>query len=445
MPARDALLVAVANAAGVQRLGVVPLNGSAPIWVKEFEQVAPESLTVSADGRYVAFDMIPEPGNPARDIHVLDLDTRMEWPLVEHPATDLTPIWAPHGRTLVFSSDRLGTMGMWKVPTTNGHASGEPILVRDLGRSVATPRGFTDDGALFYGLQTGWFDVYVAAIDLDRGTVGQPVRISPRPLDQNAAPDWSFNGDRIAYASGAFLFGATPGSTHIVVKERATNTERLLPHQGQIHQTRLRWSPDARLILKGSGALVSADTGETVRKLPLEPGSDGIEWSHAGDRIFSIVDNRILSTNLSSSATTELHRVLPPDNIDEVVGLAASPDDRWLTFTTYNSERHCAIHLMPADGGPPRERVRFDQPCSGAAWSPDGGRLVFSVGAHGTLMGPSTLWTVDMAAGEARPLPLTMDQIFQIRFHPNGREILFTSGSPRTENWLLEGFLENSR
>jgi len=266
------------------------------------------------------------------------------------------------------------------------------------------------------------------------------------------AADWSFNSDRIAYVSGALMFSETPGSTHIVVKERATNTERLLPHQGVIQQTRLRWSPDARLILKNWSdlrtrlrrvAIVSAESGETVRELQLEPGTDGIEWSHAGDRIYSIAGNRILSMDLISSETTELYRVLPPYGISALNGLAISPDDRWLTFTTQSVKRDCAIHIMPTDGGPPRERVRFDQPCSGAIWSADGRRLVFSVGAHGTLMGPSTLWTIDVAAGKPRPLPLTMEQIFQIRFHPNGREILFTAGSPRTEDWLLEGFLES--
>lgn len=241
------------------------------------------------------------------------------------------------------------------------------------------------------------------------------------------------------------MAGRTPGATHVVVKERPTNTERFLPHQGQIHQTRLRWSPDARLILKqwpAKMAIVSAESGETIRELQIEPGTDGIEWSHAGDRIYSIARNRILSTSLSSSLTTELHRVLPTDGIN-ANDLAISPDDRWLAFTTLNVKGHCGIHIMPADGGAPMERVRFDQPCSGAAWSPDGGRLVFSVGAGGTLR-QSTLWTVDVAAGEPRPLPLTMDQIFQIRIHPKGREILFTAGSPRGEDWLLEGFLENN-
>jgi Tol biopolymer transport system component len=448
IPARDALLVAVANAAGVQRAGMVPLDGSAPTWVKEFDQVAPEYLSLSADGQYLAFDVVPQPGNPARDIHVLDLATRREWPLVEHPASDLTPIWAPDSRTLVFSSDRLGTMGLWTVATTNGYASGEPKLVRDIGRSVPRPRGFTAAAGLLYGAQVGWFDVYTAPIDLERGTVGQPVRISPRPLDQNLAADWSFDGDRIAYVSGPLMFNQTSGAIHIVVKERSTNTERLLPHPGAQQQTRLRWSPDASQLLKlwRTGVeIVSAESGETIRQLKLAPGSDGIEWSHAGDRIYSIAGNRILSTSLNSSVTTELHRVPPPDALDGVLGLAISPDDRWLTFTTLDSKRRCTIHIMPTDGGPPMERVRLDEVCSDAAWSPDGRRLVFSVGANGTLIGPTTLWTVDTAAGDPRRLALAMDRIFQIRLHPNGREILFTSGAPRTEYWLLEGFLENQR
>ena len=49
---------------------------------------------------------LAEEGNS--DIYVLDLDTREQRRLTDHPAIDTSPSFAPDGRRLVFNSDRAG-------------------------------------------------------------------------------------------------------------------------------------------------------------------------------------------------------------------------------------------------------------------------------------------------------------------------------------------------
>jgi RNA polymerase sigma factor (sigma-70 family) len=82
-------------------------------------------------------------------------------PLVEHPAYDYGPIWAPDGKSIVFGSDRSGNPDAWLLRMADGKPVGDPILVK---RNIGwmRPMGFTRSGSLYYGLETGGRDIYFA-------------------------------------------------------------------------------------------------------------------------------------------------------------------------------------------------------------------------------------------------------------------------------------------
>ena len=73
-------------------------------------------MDFSPDGRFIVYDNLARSGSAQRDIFVLTADGRSETRLVEHPATDLFPLWSRGGNAVVFASDRGGTMGLWAVP-----------------------------------------------------------------------------------------------------------------------------------------------------------------------------------------------------------------------------------------------------------------------------------------------------------------------------------------
>ena len=77
-------------------------NGAAQI-LKTFEWPGPGGLSLSPDGRYVAYDL-------GGDVFLLAVRGTHEAALVENPANDFNPIWAPDGNRILFTSDRTGSL-----------------------------------------------------------------------------------------------------------------------------------------------------------------------------------------------------------------------------------------------------------------------------------------------------------------------------------------------
>jgi tRNA A-37 threonylcarbamoyl transferase component Bud32 len=444
------IVTAIADATNVQRWGLVPADGRAPQWVKRFAAFPPDALALSPDGRYLAFDTVPRDGEAARDIHVLDVVSGDEWPLIQDPSNDVTPVWAPAGDRLVFTSDRLGTMGFWSLRVIDGRAAGEVALVRDMGRSGLRPVGFTARSGLLYAVQTGWFDVYTAPLDVASGLIGTPSRVSTRPLDQNMAADWTASGDRIAFVSGTG--SRAPGSSRIVIKDVGSARETLLPHRGLVQQTQLRWTRDGARVLamwfdppSRRMLLAEVDTasGQHLRAIDVDPDAQALELSADGRDMFLTAGDRLMAVDLATATSRVLHRVLAPDRLDGFGGVAVSPDNRWLAFVT-TAENRCTIRLLPTAGGAARERLREDAPCGGPAWTPDGASLLFTK-LTDDVNRRSTVQMMGAFSGEPRPLPLTMEQVVQMRVKPDGRALLFTAGYPREEHWIMESFLDEAR
>ncbi len=73
----------------------------------EFAFFEPFRVSPAPAGHAVAYDA-PTAG-AARDIFLLDTQTRTPLPIVRHPANDVLPEFLPDGRGVLFVSDRLGT------------------------------------------------------------------------------------------------------------------------------------------------------------------------------------------------------------------------------------------------------------------------------------------------------------------------------------------------
>ncbi len=414
-------------------------------------------VSLSPDGRYIAYDLPAKEGLPERDIFLLAADGGREIPLVEHPANDLYPLWTPDGKRVVFASDRTGTMDLWAVQVNDGKPQGNPELIkRDIGR--AYPMGFTRKGSLYYGLNTRIRDVYIAALDPATGKViSPPVAASHRYVGLNTAPDWSPDGEYLAYVSQRGPVPSGPGSRIIAIRSIKTGEERQIPNKLKNPNLRPRWSPDGRsFVVDGKDTQgrqgiyrVDAQTGETTPIVQTESGIATFpSWSPDGKAIFYHSFDRklhqLLRRDLETGRESEVYRLASPAYVR---GQAVSPDGRRWAFSRGDpATRSMVLMLVPASGGEPRELIRLKEPESigfySLAWTPDGRQVLFVKredvpGAEAR----NSLWRVSVEGGAAQKIELGVPNPRGIRFHPDGRRIAFSAGENAAEIWVLENFL----
>jgi Tol biopolymer transport system component len=438
----------------VVRLLRVPTTGGPAALVKTFgtNQDLYEGGALSPNGRHLAYSFRENGESADRDISVLNLETGSTTPLIQNPGSDWVLGWSPDGQYVLFASDRAGALGAWLQRVEEDRPIGDPRLVKaDLWRIA--PIGVTEDGAFFYGVDLVWRKLYTASIDLETGTVlSQPTGVSEDLVTMELEPDWSPNGQFLAFRSRN---GNLEEGQVIVVQDVRTGEKKLI--ETEFHLGDLRWYPDnRRLLVTGRDQndqdiwfRVSVDTGD-VELLPALEGLDFgtgnlIDWAPNGVEIFHSSPEGIYVVNTE----TGTHKELYPGKI----GLypALSSDGSHVAFADTRGDQK-ALWVIPTSGGEPRPLVLFEEPPDsvrwkgqvwGIAWSADDETVLFlrdgEVGA-GLWMVPASGGTperMDLAVPGMDGFPGTRD----LRLHPDGRRIVFTAVGAHREAWVMENFL----
>jgi len=372
--------------------------------------------------------------------------------VVQHPADDVLLGWAPDGDKILFATDRTGTIDAWAVPVSEGKARGSPILVKkDIG--PVRPIGFTRDGSYYYGLEAGMQDVYVAALDLAAGTLlSAPTRASHRTVGTSSCPDWSPSGESLAYLPRAAA-GHWSDRRNIVIRSLRNGTERLVsPRLGAVSQP--RWFPDGRSLLvagadfrgrsglyrvsarSGASTLLvqSRDARESLRSAACSPDGKTVFYLRA---LATAEPSCLLARNLETGQENELHSA--------VYRFALSPDGRRLAVITADA-RGGSPHLMilPAAGGEARTLLSLglkELIWSDLTWTPDGRALLFTRFRNAPQGRTTGVWRISAEGGKPQPLPLEMAGLRDVRVHPDGRQVAFTTGQWATEVWAIDNLL----
>lgn len=362
-------------------------------------------------------------------------------------------------------SDRTGTLGLWVVRVSGTKTQGEPQLVKP-GIERILPVGLTNDGTLYYGVVRATVDVYVADLNPKTGRVtGTPRKAIERYEGGNFSPVYSPDGKYLAYISRR---GNSPYPTNVgnALCVRSLNTGQERVFYKEIWKLGLRWiagatwSPDSRfLTFAGSGGImpigvyrVDLKTGVITRILQSGPDErlfDGVEGSKG--RHFFVRGNRkkgftqIVVLDPNSGEERELYR-LPKF---ESIGIALSPDGRWLSFINTGWGGVRSLKIMPASGGDSRELWSFGETKQGMphidhTWTSDGKYIVFGAPEPSNLR-IWDLWRIPVEGG--KPEKMGLQERWGIRpitISPDGRKIAFASGggaSTDSELWVLENFL----
>ena len=432
----------------------------------------PMKMSLSPDGRFVVYDgsANKDSNSTQEGIYLLPTDGGREVPLVDHPANDYGPVWTPDGQQMIFFSDRTGTPAAWLLEVVEGKPQGTPRLIQqNMDRMV--PMGFTRDGSFYYALKSPHQggDVYIATRDPATGKILAPPTKVPQSFEgSNTSPDWSPDGQYLAYVSQRGFWSGRVGFCVLVIRDIETGAERELP---LTQRFKIRWSPDGRSILAllaRSLRLIEAQTGAItlVMRVPSGTSIHEAALSSDGKQVFYLRQLRSRTEYVWSVAVRDIEtdeerellrapahaagRDLPLGGDILGRGLALSPDGQRLALVGDQ-----VLNVMSATGGEKSEVLRLPDSETfpfgvGPVWTPDARHILTGKGKSLYPDDPEAsarqlfeVWQIPVGGGEAQKLGLAMKQFHQISVHPDGRRIAFTQpGTGRQfEVWVMENFL----
>ena len=314
--------------------------------------------------------------------------------------------------------------------------------------------GITRQGALYYSVRTGVSDVYLAKIDPETGSVlSPPSPLTARFVGWNRSPDWSADGQFVAYVSQRDSLLRSPGWTGgtIVVRSLATGEEReITPRLASMGS--LRWSPDGRFFLvsgrddRGRRGFFTlrAETGEATLVLNEEAPAQVQfpAWSPDG-RSFYLLPHDARGPQPPPRSGTGHGRDREVFS-KSTNNMALSPDGRSMVVRLANRgiERVCLpwCRSAVAKRGSWCGSSRAFPPGGGLAWTPDGKHMLFTQTKDDSEQ-PFELWRIPLEGGAPLQTGIAMEGLRDLRVHPDGQQIAFRAGHGQGEVWVMAEFL----
>jgi Tol biopolymer transport system component len=431
-------------------------------WCKDSTQFSP-------DGKYFGYSLGTH--DEPCDVLALATDGSGERQIIHHPANDHFVGWTPSGSVL-FTSDRSGSVDLWLAHVAEGQVDGLPERLRsNVGSFWA--RGMTPAGALYFQspgpqrLQGGggfdWnpprADVYVAKLDPTTGMIlSAPALVTQRNPGRNHRPTWSADGRFLTYVSRdprALVWDT------ITILSLETGEERVVRAaiSTSMAPAGAPWlSADGRSVY----ALVTGGgNGRYLSQIDVATGAT-TQLGAKGALEIVLLRNGKDVAYLSGPAQVGARRTLSIFNLDTrtdrtvlevpdgttLTSLAASPDG---TQVTYRQNAGGVTRIMVATlaDGQAREiyQSRGTATTQRSTWSPDGKYIYFVERADNDVAATDIreeLWRAPVAGGPAQKVGLSTKgfSIWTPNIHPEGKYIAFAEehyGDP-TE-WVLDHFL----
>ncbi len=462
--ARDgkSILATIVNENQTTQIAWISVANGAVTTLKAMDRRSPGLLSLSPDGRYIAYDALAENDASGREIRIMSTDGSADSVVASSPAINVSPVWTRDGRHLFFRSNRTGVSGLWSIAILAGKAEGPPRLVKaDVGN--ITPVGFTATGSLLYTLLLGHRDVFTVAVEPSTGkTQGEPARAVDTFIGSNTNPTWSPDGTAIAYISRRTDPASQMGT--LVVKSQDSGRDLVIasPFKGPYAPM---WLPDSSAILQAAKdshnqlAVYTVDprsgtVRETLTTGVGAPASATVSMN--GKTLYAAVFREgeggghvVAAFDLETK-----RRVTIDTGSSQVKSVAASPDGRAVAFVTHeyaadrvgsNHSPQSRLYLAESDGSAPRA-VFTSEKIEGSlweiAWTPDS-RFIYFVRRDGTQSQRSQLWRISASGGAPQYAGLSWnDVIGSLDMSRDGKRLLYGVGhSPSAEIWALENFL----
>lgn len=273
-----------------------------------------------------------------------------------------------------------------------------------------------------------------------------PRRLSGHPLDANASPTWSPDGEWVAYVSrrpGDPEQDEADNAGLVTIRRIDGSDERQFRIRQQYHQTSLRWWPDGGSIVVRSESNLERrdrDTGEIVETILDGRKVSAFEIDARERRLYYAIagrGQRLDQLRVLDLDTRSDRLVYEGPFWEDPFSLAR--DGRSMAVIV-RTERSSQVLLIPTDGSEPRAAWSSAERIVPGPFTPDGESLFLSRVLDASTS-RSELILLDLASQSTRSLPVVMPQIWQLALHPVGRRLAFVAGDPGQRLFAMRGDL----
>jgi Tol biopolymer transport system component len=391
----------------------------------------------SPHGDRIAYWSLP-PGGGQRDIWTVPATGGEPTQVTNDAAVDWNPVWSPDGRFLYFSSDRGGSMNIWRLPINEatGEVLGSPQPITTGGTASHQHLSFSSDGRrLAYVEVVETANIHKTAFDPTTATIDNrstPVTYGSMPkVNPSVSPD----GEWLTFQSWGIQ------EDIFVIRADGTGLRQLTD---DIYKDREPyWSPNGERI-----AFFSERTGNYEAWL-INPDGSGLQqltatpesfhapgpWSPDGSRLIVGIEpstkRESLIMDLGKSWEEQTLEALPP--VSEASGGVSvhswSPDGQWLVGHGFHPDGTSAgIFAYSLERGLWQQLLDFG---GNPVWLHDSRRLLFQ---H-----EGKLFLLDTVSKDYREIlrPEPPAQVGQPTIAPDNRTIYFTHYVSESDIWML--------
>jgi len=341
----------------------------------------------SPDGKFVAYALTK---GGSSSIWLKQVGSGEPFTNKSDQGTAASPVWSPDGLQIAFLSKRDTQNGIWTMPAFGG----SPTLVKTV-EGTRELIGWSREGKIYFEMQGNLY-----ALDLASQESSQLTKFDlSKPLDRSfsVSPDEA----HVAYTDDqdgqvdVFVMAKRGGPPVRVTNDKAQDSD-------------LVWTPDSQRILYSSNRngikqifLAYMDGRSPVQLTVNDSDSEVLDVSPDGSRILYVTardESDLWSVKLDQrkelQLTSEIGIELWPD---------VAPDGKTIAFQAAHATAgakllNCLLlaKSLISDAAPTQLAPDGFAP----RWSPDGKKIAFLRYNNG----PSNLWVVHPAGGDAKPL-----------------------------------------
>ncbi len=414
--------------------------GDSELWSVELATGEPKQVFAgdavephwSPNGHRIAYWAI---SGGQRDVWTITADGGGPVAVTNDAAVDWNPIWSSDGKHLYFSSDRRGSMNLWRVPIDeeSGQLASEPETVTTGASGDTMSLSVSADGKrLAYLVHDSRSNIMKVEVDPSTGTVlGDPVPVTEGSLTIGSVEP-SHDGESLTFHRVGVqedIFVSRPDGTGV---SRLTDDRYLDRYP--------RWSPD------GSSISFYSNRGGSYQLWTINPDGRGIHqltddpsepvhtaWSPDGSRIAYtdfLTGSFTMSADTPWQDQTALALPLISDGAEIFVAFSWSPDGTRIAGFGYDVTRtpdETGIYVYSLATG---EYERLTEGGSYPRWLGNSQALVYHFGGR--------IYVVDVLSREVRKILSSGDELKLPSPDSDGRTLFYISQPPpEADIWMI--------